>query len=173
MIADRLGLMRPILEQPQYNMLNRDKVELDYPSLCRDFGLGLATWSPLLSGVLTGKYLRGIADGTRLSISSHVIVNRIRHTLLSTPEGQVTHDKVRRIVSIAEQLGCTPAQLAIAWCLRNRNVSSVITGATRPQQIEENVAALTIASRMNGEWDAVLEDVLGNKPETPFNYRDA
>ncbi|RKP38531.1 voltage-dependent potassium channel, beta subunit [Dimargaris cristalligena] len=174
LLADRLGLIRPVLEQPQYNMLNRDRVEAEYGPMCREFGLGLTTWSPLLSGVLTGKYLTGIHDGTRLSLPSHVIVNRIRHKLIATPEGQTTHDKVRRIVAIAEQIGCTPAQLAIAWCLRNRAVSSVLMGATNPQQIEENVGALQIAAgRMNGEWDAVLEEVLANKPEPRFNYRDA
>ncbi|KAJ1928703.1 hypothetical protein IWQ60_001803 [Tieghemiomyces parasiticus] len=173
LLADKLGLIKPVLEQPQYNMLNRERVEQEYVPLCREYGLGLTTWSPLLSGVLSGKYLQGIAEGTRLSMSRHVIVDRIRRTLVATPEGQVTQTKVQRIANIAEQLGCTPAQLAIAWCLRNRNVSCVLMGATHPQQIEENVVALAIANRMNGEWDAVLEEVLANKPESPFNYRDA
>ncbi|KAJ1654453.1 hypothetical protein IWQ61_005624 [Dispira simplex] len=173
LVAERLGLIKPIMEQPQYNMLNRDRVEKEYLPLYRDFRLGLVTWSPLLSGVLTGKYLGGIPEGTRLSMPSHVIVNRIRHKLVSAPEGQVIQDKVRRVVAIADQIGCTAAQLAIAWCLRNGRVNAVLMGATNPQQIEENILALTVASRLTGEWDAVLEGVLANKPELAFNYRDA
>jgi voltage-dependent potassium channel beta subunit len=136
-IADRRNLHRPVTEQPQYNLLSRRRVEREYLRLVEDVGLGLTTWSPLSSGLLTGKYLDGIPEGSRGSLEGYEWLSG-----MLTEEG--ASRKVRALQAVAEELGCTLAQLAIAWCAANPRVSTVITGASRPQQVEENMKALDV-----------------------------
>ncbi len=146
-IADRLGLRKPVVEQPEYNLLHRERVEREYARLYEDIGLGTTTFSPLASGILTGKYLDGIPDGSRGAITSF---------MKDDLENADLQAKVRAWVDLAGEVGCTPAQLALAWTAHNPNVSSVITGATRPEQVTENMAAVEVMDRLD---DALIERI--------------
>jgi voltage-dependent potassium channel beta subunit len=143
-VADRHHLHKPIVEQPEYNLFHRERVEKEYAPLYADIGLGLTTWSPLDSGVLTGKYLKGVPDGSRGSI-----------TRLAFMKDKVTdkakHAAVAKLEPVARELDCTLAQLALAWCVKNPNVSTVITGASRVSQVEENLKAVDIAPKLTPE----------------------
>jgi voltage-dependent potassium channel beta subunit len=145
-IAERHHLRAPVVEQPQYNLLTRRRVEQEYARLYEDLGIGLTIWSPLASGLLTGKYLDGVPDDSRARLPGYEWV-----------EGMVTAEsraeKVRRLVPIAEELECTLAQLALAWCARNPRVSSVITGASRPEQVRENLAAMDVLPKLDADTD--------------------
>lgn len=143
--ARQYGLTPPTVEQPQYNLYHRSRVETELAPICREFGLGLVTWSPLYSGILSGKYNDSIPEGSRATLSSMAWVrDRI------TPE---LVQKTRKLTALAQELELTTAQLAIAWILRRKDVSSVITGATRLEQLDENLAAAEAV-------DSLTEDVL-------------
>ena len=157
-LARELGLTPPQMEQPQYNMLHRDRVEEEYQPLYREIGLGTTIWSPLASGLLTGKYKKGIPPGSRGALEGY---EWLREQVI-TPENIA---KVNRLEPIAKDLDCTMAQLALAWCLKNPNVSTVITGATRPEQVVENMKALEVAPKLDKEIMQKIETVLENKPE--------
>jgi len=146
-IAERHHLHKPVMEQPQYNLLQRRRVEREYARLYEDIGLGLTTWSPLGSGVLTGKYLDGIPEDSRLALPGY-------EWLQQSVKSEKTTAKVRALVEIANALGCTPAQLAIAWCAKNPHVSTVITGASRAEQVRDNMGALDVLPQLD---DAVME----------------
>jgi voltage-dependent potassium channel beta subunit len=146
-IAERHHLHKPVMEQPQYNLLQRRRVEREYARLYEDIGLGLTTWSPLGSGVLTGKYLDGIPEDSRLALPGY-------EWLQQSVKSEKTTAKVRALVEIAGDLGCTPAQLAIAWCAKNPHVSTVITGASRAEQVHDNMGALDVLTQLD---DAVME----------------
>jgi voltage-dependent potassium channel beta subunit len=148
-ICDRHHLRKPAMEQPQYNLFNRDRVEEEYRPIIESRGLGLTTWSPLASGQLTGKYLDGIPDGSRGSLAGY---EWMRGYL--TDAG--ANAKVRQLKEIADGLDCSLAQLAIAWCVRNPHVSTVITGASRTSQVAENMEALDVLERLD---DEVLERI--------------
>ena len=148
-IAERKNLHKPVMEQPEYSLLARRKVEKEYSRLYEDLGLGLTTWSPLKSGVLTGKYLDGIPEGSRAALPGY---EWLRDTL-TDPE---TNEKVARLAPIADDLGCTIAQLAIAWCAANPNVSTVITGASRVEQVEQNMKALDVLEQLD---EAMLQRI--------------
>jgi len=156
-LARQYGLTPPAMEQPQYSMLWRERVEAEYAPLYRDLGCGTTIWSPLASGVLTGKYNDGLPAGTRLALPGY---EWLRGMVL-TPE---RIERVKRLGGIAAGLGCTLPQLALAWCLKNPNVSTVITGASRPEQVRENMKALEVAPLLTDEVLARIEEVLGNKP---------
>lgn len=143
-IAERHHLHKPVVEQPQYNLLARRRVEKEYARLYDDLGLGLTTWSPLASGLLTGKYLDGVPEGSRGSLPGYEWLTR-------SLTDEAANAKVRRLVTIAEELGCSPAQLAIAWCARNPRVSSVITGASRAGQVHDNMGALEVIPLLTDE----------------------
>ncbi|MDA8366179.1 MAG: aldo/keto reductase [Actinomycetota bacterium] len=143
-IAERHHLHKPVVEQPQYNLLWRDRVEQEYLPLYDGIGLGLTTWSPLASGLLTGKYLDGVPEGSRATLPGYEWLAN----LLTDEERNAT---VAGLRAVADDLGCTLAQLAIAWCTRNPHVSTVITGASRVEQVHENLAALEVASRLDDE----------------------
>jgi len=151
-IAERHHLHKPVVEQPQYNLLNRRKVEREYRRLYEDIGLGLTTWSPLASGLLSGKYRDGIPEGSRATLEGYEWL-----------QGQVTDQAANRAVAelsnIASEIGCTPAQLAIAWCARNPHVSSVITGASRVEQVRENMGALDVLAALDDGTCDRLEKV--------------
>jgi len=139
-------LAPPCVEQPEYSLLRRERVEEELVPLCDELGLGLTTYAPLFGGVLTGKYLDGIPKGSRAAFREGAWVRR--H--LAGSEGQADARKVRALCAIAREMGTTPARLAIAWCLKNPRVSSILTGATSPEQVRENLGALALL--------AVLDD---------------
>jgi voltage-dependent potassium channel beta subunit len=143
-IADRRNLHKPIVEQPQYNLLNRERVEVEYARLYADIGLGTTIWSPLASGLLTGKYRDGIPKDSRGAAEGY-------EWLTPIVTDQSAQAKVEALRPIADELGCTLAQLAIAWCAKNPNVSTVITGASRASQVVENFKALDVLAALNPE----------------------
>ncbi len=136
-IAERHHLHKPVMEQPQYNMMERRKVEVEFARLYSDIGLGTTIWSPLASGLLTGKYRDGVPEGSRAALPGYGwLAKRL------TDQAEV--DRVERLRPIAEEIGCTMAQLAIAWCASNPNVTTVITGASRASQVVDNMGALEV-----------------------------
>lgn len=151
-LAERHHLHKPVVEQPQYNLFTRHRVEREYARLYEDIGLGLTTWSPLQSGLLTGKYVDGVPEGSRAAIPGY---EWLRGSL-TNPEANAA---VRKLGKVADDLGCTLAQLAIAWCAHNPRVSTVITGASRPQQVRENMAALDVLSHMSGDVVERIESI--------------
>jgi voltage-dependent potassium channel beta subunit len=154
-IAERNALAKPVMEQPQYNLFHRRRVEQDYARLIEDIGLGLATWSPLASGLLTGKYRGGIPAGSRGTVENYAFL-RARLT------DEKRNDIVGRLEPVARDLGCTLAQLALAWCLKNPHVSTVITGATRVAQVQENMKAIDIAGRLAPDMLARIDAIVGS-----------
>jgi len=140
-IARAHHLHAPTMEQPQYNLLHRERVEQEYARLYRDIGLGTTTWSPLASGVLTGKYASGVPADSRAAIKG---LEWLAERILE-PTGIA---KVKKLVPIAQELGCTLAQMSLAWCLKNPHVSTVITGASRPAQVVENLKALAVVPKL-------------------------
>lgn len=166
-IARREHLIPPLMEQPEYNMLHRQRVEVEYAPLYREIGLGATIWSPLASGLLTGKYNQGIPEGTRLSLKGYEWLRKE----FETEEARQNIEKVKQLAPVAKELGCSLAQLALAWCLKNPNVSTVITGASRPEQVIENMQALQVAGQLTGEVMEQIEQVLQNKPEAEQDWR--
>ena len=148
-IARAHHLHAPTMEQPQYNLLHRERVELEYAALYSELGLGTTIWSPLASGVLTGKYNDGIPADARLATPGYEWLSQF----VQGREGEARLAKARRFTTLAKELGEKPAQLAIAWCLKNPHVSSVILGASRPAQLIENLGALELADTLD---DALL-----------------
>jgi len=163
-VARREHLVPPTMEQPQYNMFHRERVEREYAPLYDDVGLGTTIWSPLASGLLTGKYNDGIPDDSRLATKGY---EWLRDAVLR----EERLDTVRQLSSVAERLDCTTAQLALAWCLKNPYVSTVITGASKPRQVEENMQALEVAPQLTPDVIEEIEAILDNKPEPPRNWR--
>jgi voltage-dependent potassium channel beta subunit len=156
-IADRHHLHKPVVEQPEYNLFNRRKVEREYARLYDDIGLGLTTWSPLASGLLTGKYLDGVPEGSRATLPGYEWLAAI----LTDPDRNA---KARALAAVADDLGCSLAQLSLAWCARNPHVSSVITGASRVEQVHENLAALGVLDRLDDEVMARIDEATGRRP---------
>jgi voltage-dependent potassium channel beta subunit len=156
-VAKENHLTPPSMEQPQYNMLVRERFEKEYAALYRDLGYGTTIWSPLASGILSGKYNDGIPEDSRANLPGY---EWLKNSMLR-PEWL---GKVRQLKPIADELGCTQAQLAIAWCLTNPDVSTVITGASRPEQVRENMKALDVAPLLTDEVLEQIEGVLGNRP---------
>lgn len=143
-IAERHHLHKPVVEQPQYNLFHRARVEKEYARLYDDIGLGLTTWSPLASGLLTGKYRNGVPAGSRGALES---MAWLRDALTDPAKNAI----VDRFVVFASNVGCTPAQLAIAWCSANPRVSSVITGASSVAQLQDNLGALAVLPKLDAD----------------------
>ena len=156
-IAHEYGLTPPQMEQPQYNLLHRERVEKEYLPLYREIGLGTTIWSPLASGLLTGKYNHDMPEGTRASLPGYEWLKRY----VLTPQNI---EKVRQLEPVAKSLGCSLAQLALGWCLKNPNVSTVITGATRPEQVAENMKAEETVQTLDQTVMEKIDGILGNKP---------
>jgi voltage-dependent potassium channel beta subunit len=165
-IARQYGLTPPTMEQPQYNMFHRDRVEREFHRLYDEIGLGTTIWSPLASGVLTGKYRDGVPDGSRLSIPSY---DWLRDRILSD-EGREQIRKAAELEPIAADLGVSMAKLAVAWCLLNPNVSTVILGASRADQLSETLDALDVVENLTPDVVDRIEEVLGNRPELPQQF---
>ncbi len=156
MIARENNLIPPVVEQPQYNMFHRRRVERELVPLARDLGIGLTTWSPLFYGILTGKYNDGIPEGSRASLEK---MAWLRDYI--TPERIAV---VRELTALAQELGMTTAQLALAWLLRVPEVSSVITGASKVSQLEENVAAVEHQDKLTEDVLERIEAILSKAP---------
>lgn len=148
-VADRLGLRRPVTEQPQYNMLERDRVEREYSSLYEEFGLGTTIWGPLRSGLLTGKYQDGVPTNSRATLPGY-------ERLIERLTNRESIARVAKLLDIADALDCPLSQLAIAWCLKNPDVSTVITGASSVAQVHENLAAMDLVDALD---DTVMADI--------------
>ncbi|HEU5013867.1 MAG TPA: aldo/keto reductase [Roseiflexaceae bacterium] len=155
-VARQYGLTPPTMEQPQYNMFTRERFEKEYAPLYRDIGLGTTIWSPLASGLLTGKYNEGIPADSRAALQGYEWLQRG-----ITPE---RIEKVKQLQPIADELGASLAQLALAWCLKNPHVSTVITGASRPAQVTENMKALDVAAKLTPDIMERIETILDNNP---------
>lgn len=149
-IAGQLGCIKPSMEQPKYNMFARDHLEKDYLPLFDRYNMGTTIWSPLASGILSGKYDHGIPSDTRLAKEAWLIPNNFQELVL----------KVKEISKVADQLSCTTSQLAIAWCLKNPNVSSVITGATKKEQLLENLEAIEMKSALTPDIMKQIDMIL-------------
>ena len=149
-IAERHHLRKPVVEQPEYNLFNRTKVETEYARLYDDIGLGLTTWSPLASGLLTGKYQDGIPEGSR---GENV---EFLHDFLTDPSKLA---KVDEFLAVARDVGCTPGQLALAWTASNPNVSSVILGARHVGQLKENLGALEVMNALTDEQKNTISEI--------------
>ena len=157
-IADKHHLHKPIVEQPEYNLFHRKKVERDYARLYSEIGLGTTIWSPLASGLLTGKYANGVPADSRGSLKSMAWMHE---SLLDPAKNAI----VQKLGAMAQDLGCTTAQLAIAWCLKNPNVSTVITGASRVEQVAENMKALEIAMKLSPDVMARIQTLFSGVHE--------
>ncbi len=165
-LARQHGLTPPTMEQPQYNMLHRDKVEREFLPLYANLGLGTTTWSPLASGVLTGKYRDGIPEGSRMAVPEY---DWLREEFESE-KGEAQIRKATELEGMAKELGISQAQLAVAWCLKNPHVSTVILGASRPKQLSENLVALEKLPLLTEDVMKRIEKVLDNRPELPRQF---
>lgn len=151
-VADKRNLHKPVMEQPQYNLFERRRVEREYARLYEDIGLGLTTWSPLASGLLSGKYVDGIPEGSRVTLPGYEWLKE----LLTDKERNA---KVKQLASVAEELDTTLSQLSIAWCARNPNVSTVITGASTVEQVQENMGALEVLPKLTDDVMARIKEI--------------
>ncbi len=153
-LAERHHLHKPVMEQPQYNLFWRERVEQEYARLYDECGLGLTTWSPLASGLLTGKYVDGVPAGSRAALKGY-------EWLRSQVTDQRKNEIVRQLMGLAGELDCTVGQLAIAWCASNPRVSTVITGATSVAQVEENLGALDVLPKLTPARLSQIDGILG------------
>ncbi len=160
MVAERYNLIGPTMEQPQYNMLHRDKVEVEYDQIYKTVGLGTTIWSPLGSGILTGKYNDGMAESTRLSMDG-------MEWLKDKSLVEENLEKVRKLAVLANEIGTTMPKLAIAWCLKNENVSTAILGASKVSQLEETLTAIDDVQLLTTEVMEKIDGILDNEPFRP------
>jgi len=165
--ARREHLIPPLMEQPEYNMFKRDKIEKEFLPLYDKIGLGTTTWSPLQSGLLTGKYNNGVPDKSRLSLEGY---EWLKNAILSE-EGMKKIEKVKKLTVIAEELGIKMADLALAWVLKNPNVSTVITGASKPEQVKANMKTLNYVDKLTPDVMEKIEVILENKPQPDKDWR--
>ena len=161
MVAQKLNLIGPTMEQPQYNMFHRRKVEVEFSQIYKTVGMGTTIWSPLASGVLTDKYLNAFPKGTRLSMEG---LEWLKERSL-TPERL---EKVQQLNAVAESIDTSLAKLAIAWCAKNPNVSTVILGASKIKHLEETLTSIDIIPLITSEVEEKIEAILDNKPVHPM-----
>ncbi|MEO6189453.1 MAG: aldo/keto reductase, partial [Saprospiraceae bacterium] len=161
MVARERNLIAPVMEQSQYNMLTREKVEVEYAQLYSTVGLGNTIWSPLASGILSGKYADGLVKDTRLSMEG---LEWLRDRNLTEANLEI----VSRIAEFAKDLNISLANLAIAWCVSNMNVSTAIIGASKLVQLKENLKSIELLPKMNSEMLEKIDLVLNNKPVHPM-----
>ena len=154
--AEKNHLTPPTMEQPQYNLLDRRRFEVEYDPIFRKFQMGSTIWSPLASGALTGKYLDGIPEGSRATLKGY---EWLKNHMIDSERGQARMEKVRGLVPIAEELGVSLSKMAIAWCLLNPNVSTVILGASKTEQLKENLEALEVVPLLNEEIQRKLSSI--------------
>lgn len=160
-VARQYNMIPPTMEQPQYNLFHRERFEKEYARLYSEIGLGTTIWSPLASGFLTGKYNDGIPAGSRATLAGYEWLKEMMEKRL-TPE---TKEKLTKLGELAGELGMTQATLALAWCLKNPNVSTVITGASRDEQVHENMKAAEAKAKLSDDVMERIEQIVDNKPE--------
>ena len=160
------NLTPPTMEQPQYNLLHRDRVEAEYRPLYENYGMGTTIWSPLASGLLTGKYNDGIPASSRLMLPGY---EWLKDKLLSD-DNQIQLAKIRALTQLAEENGISTTHLALAWCLKNPNVSTVILGASRLSQLEDNLKAINVVEKITPDIQAAIETIMENKPPAPERF---
>lgn len=163
-VARREHLIAPSMEQPQYNMLHREKMEKEYLKLFKDYKMGTTIWSPLASGVLSGKYNDGIPKGSRLALGDY-------KWLLDRYKVMEWKERAKKLAKLADKLGVSMAQLSIAWVLKNKDVSTVITGASKVEQVRQNMKSLDIVEKLDGGVMDEIESILKNKPEAVEVFR--
>ena len=161
-VARQYNLIGPTMEQPQYNLLEREKLEKEYLLLFKEYGLGTTIWSPLASGLLSGKYTSGEAKGTRLDMKG---MEWLKESALAEKK----LEKAKKLQELADQLNIPMAKLSLAWCLKNPHVSTVILGASKPEQLKENLTTLDILPQLTGSVMEDIEKIMGTKPVQP-NY---
>jgi voltage-dependent potassium channel beta subunit len=154
-LAKELGLTPPSMEQPQYNLFHREKVEKEFAPLYQKYGLGTTIWSPLASGILTGKYSNGIPANSRVTLPDYQWLRN----LVESSDGSAKIGKTRKLSQLAKEIGCTVSQLSIAWCLKNPNVSTVILGASRMGQLEENIGASEVSKKLTSDIIHKIEEI--------------
>ncbi|MDP7522205.1 MAG: aldo/keto reductase, partial [Arenicellales bacterium] len=159
-VARAHNLTPPTMEQPQYNLFHRDKVEAEFAPLYKNFGLGTTIWSPLASGMLTGKYNDGIPGDSRLALSGYEWLR----DLWTNEDGQQKLEKVRQLTALAKDIGISITHLSLAWCLKNPNVSTVILGASRLVQLEDNLKSLDAIEKLTPKVMKSIETIVANKP---------
>lgn len=165
-LARQYGLVPPTMEQPQYNMLHRDRVEREYHRLYSENGLGTTIWSPLASGVLTGKYTDGIPAASRMALPDYQWLRE----RLESDQGREQIRKAAEIAALAGELGMAPSQLAVAWCLKNPHVSTVILGASKIAQLEQNLGAVERVAQLDDAVMERIESILDNRPRLPEQF---
>ncbi|KAI8916239.1 NADP-dependent oxidoreductase domain-containing protein [Gorgonomyces haynaldii] len=163
-IAEKLNLIGPLMEQPQYNMFERERFEKEYAPLYKKHGLGTTIFSPLQYGVLTGKYNKGIPPDSRFALNPDDDYIARQAGALNTESGKKRLQKVSQLMQLSQTLGCTVSQLALAWCLKNPNVSSVIIGCSKISQLQENLACLQVLPKLTVSIMQGIELILDNKP---------
>lgn len=163
-ICRQYNLTPPSMEQPQYNMFHRDKFEVEYKKLYSEIGLGTTIWSPLASGMLTGKYNSGtVPKDTRFELANMEWLKK--ENLGEGSEAKI--EKVKKLTTLANDLGTTLPRLAIAWCLKNKNVSTVITGASKLEQLKDNLQSLDVVEKLSEDVMLKIENILNNQPKHP------
>jgi voltage-dependent potassium channel beta subunit len=160
LFAEKNHLVGPSMEQPEYNLFNRIKIEKDFLLLFRDFGLGTTIWSPLASGLLTGKYNNGIPEGSRLALEGF-------EWLKDRTLAEEKISTVKKLKTVADEIGTSLSALAIAWCIKNPNVSTAILGATKKEQLTENLKALDVIPKLSPELMQKIDEITGTKPIQP------
>lgn len=175
-VCDRLGLVRPVAEQPQYNLFIRERFEAEYERPFANHGMGSTVWSPLCQGLLTGKYNDGIDPNGRLGKPDEFKDNSFFQKFLAKYFGSEevkteTSNKLKFLGELAKELGCTQAQLAMAWVIRNKDVSTAITGATREEQLEDIVGAVGVYPKLTKEVEDRIEAVFKNKPFIGIDFK--
>ena len=166
-IARREHLIPPTMEQPQYNMFHRDRVEHEYANLYTEIGLGTTIWSPLASGILTGKYSKGIPKDSRMALKDF-------QWLRPRIESETGKDNIRKadlLIAVAKELDMSLPQLALAWCLTNPDVSTVITGASKVSQVTDNMQASDMTDRLTPDVLEKIEVILDNRPDQEHDWR--
>ncbi|XP_031422554.1 voltage-gated potassium channel subunit beta-1-like isoform X2 [Clupea harengus] len=166
-VARQFNLIPPICEQAEYHMFQREKVEVQLPELFHKIGVGAMTWSPLACGIISGKYDSGVPAYSRASLKGY---QWLKDKILSE-EGRRQQAKLKELQAIAERLGCTLPQLAIAWCLRNEGVSSVLLGVSSTDQLMENIGAIQVLPKLSSSIVHEVDSILGNKPFSKKDYR--
>eukprot|EP01022_Parablepharisma_sp_SALTPOND_P023497 TRINITY_DN49_c2_g1_i1.p2 TRINITY_DN49_c2_g1~~TRINITY_DN49_c2_g1_i1.p2 ORF type:complete len:305 (+),score=47.66 TRINITY_DN49_c2_g1_i1:2298-3212(+) len=171
--CDRLGLIKPIADQAEYNMMIRKRFEVDLAPIYEKSGYGTTIWSPLASGMLTGKYNdEKVPEGSRFATDK--LTQGMKDMIMTKYKGILGdqfYEKLRALGALAKEVGCTQAQLSLAWCLVNKDVSTCLIGASKPEQVVENMGALEVAKKWTPELEKKIEDIMKTAPTPDFNWR--
>uniref|UniRef100_A0A8C4JCT1 Potassium voltage-gated channel subfamily A member regulatory beta subunit 1 n=1 Tax=Dromaius novaehollandiae TaxID=8790 RepID=A0A8C4JCT1_DRONO len=166
-VARQFNMIPPVCEQAEYHLFQREKVEVQLPELYHKIGVGAMTWSPLACGIISGKYGNGVPESSRAALKCY---QWLKEKIVSE-EGRRQQVKLKDLSPVAERLGCTLPQLAVAWCLRNEGVSSVLLGSSNPEQLIENLGAIQVLPKMTSHIVNEIDNILGNKPYSKKDYR--